>query len=373
MSVSHGGQKPHCKSLNNNMQLFLLGQTTNKSEDLRRQIKSKGCIETNQTRLWGLLNLGRSSMSWWIRGAHINDHACLMPYKTLALVSVRACQKDKHTHLTLRGSFSQVQQGSNFQGGTLLQSFRACQLSWKQSRCCCLQHGLCVVFPFALDFSLFIWNLEHVPCSKKDSLYFIVRQIDVSDRLSHSAVTQHAMVHTVCMSGWHLHAFIPICLTACPQHCRKALAIAKSRSPPPCGRAMPRRVCSAEEHAANLDRRAEEARLKSLKQKIVMAMDNRPSVVPKLWDKLVALGLDADSIQKTEEQCPKSFQLEAVKRRKEAKVEEAKQSQTGVVHSDSSAFKPKEPIPTKYWRLNELSIPLVRVRVPPALERSRRC
>ena len=46
-------------------------------------------------------------MSWWIRGAHINDHACPMPYKPLALVSVRACQKDKHlTHLTLRGSLS---------------------------------------------------------------------------------------------------------------------------------------------------------------------------------------------------------------------------------------------------------------------------
>ena len=133
---------------------------------------------------------------------------------------------------------------------------------------------------------------------------------------------------------------------------------------------MPRRACSAEEHAANLDSRAEEARLKSLKQKIVVAMYNRPSAVPKLWDKVVALGLDADSIQKAEEQCPKSFQLEAVKRRKEANVEEAKQSQTGVVHSDTNAFKPKGPIPTKYWRLDELSIPLVRDRVPPALERS---
>ena len=81
---------------------------------------------------------------------------------------------------------------------------------------------------------------------------------------------------------------------------------------------MPRAKASAEEAAANLDRRAAEMRNAALKAKIVLCMKNRPSMIPQLWDKITSMGLDAESI-KVPETVSKSFQAQAIERRKQEK------------------------------------------------------
>lgn len=132
---------------------------------------------------------------------------------------------------------------------------------------------------------------------------------------------------------------------------------------------MPRASVSAEDHAANLDRRAEEARTKAMRQRIVIAMNNKPSVVPKLWAKLVSLGYDAETIKEVE-QLPKSLAAQAVDRRRQVKkeVDEEMVRQSLEQETLGKPFQVKDPLPTKYWKLGELSIPMWRDKLLPRVE-----
>eukprot|EP00971_Amphidinium_carterae_P210858 4184038-Amphidinium_carterae.1 len=87
---------------------------------------------------------------------------------------------------------------------------------------------------------------------------------------------------------------------------------------------MPRNTMSATEQIANWERKAVEAQIQLLEQKIIVSMWNRPSIVRPLWEKCMALGITEDNMKEVEPGFEKSRAAQARdKQKSDAKAKRA--------------------------------------------------
>jgi hypothetical protein len=128
--------------------------------------------------------------------------------------------------------------------------------------------------------------------------------------------------------------------------------------------AMPKRKCSAEEEIDNLEVRALEKQNKYMKAQVLLAIKNTPSVLPHLVRCMQGLGYDRKRIS-VPETMSESFQMQAVK----ARVEKKKSSEFLVKEeSEAAGALPIDMVPSKYWKVSDLSRNLLRDAVLPGCE-----
>lgn len=100
-------------------------------------------------------------------------------------------------------------------------------------------------------------------------------------------------------------------------------------------------------------------------------MKNHPDIIPKLWEKCIALGYNDDTIKvPTSNPVPKSFQAEAMGKRKYNQIKEEAAKVEESLNADAGSYTVVDAVPTKYWKMSELTVPIWRDRLLPRIETS---
>ena len=111
---------------------------------------------------------------------------------------------------------------------------------------------------------------------------------------------------------------------------------------------------TAEEEIAELNLRASEAQKSLVRKRVLMAMTNRPSCIPQLWEKLVSMGINEENVKEKETVDERKSHL-ALSRQRAAEM--AQESKTKV---NAALTCPQSVLGKKYVDITSLSLPMLR-------------